>query len=112
MLLHFIQAGVMVIETMLGLAESLGGSIWFVYHEGIPTPAVVGHRMFVLDTRQGEDIHNAIWVKPNSSIAPNIANEVGPCHPSSGMDVHVVLCMTDILEEVVIHKDINSGLTI
>ena len=45
MLLCFIQAGVMVVETTLGLAESSGGSILFVYHEGIPTPAVIGHRM-------------------------------------------------------------------
>ena len=70
MLLCFIQAGVMVVETMLGLEERLGGCILFVYYEGIPTPTVIGHRMFVLDVRQRRDICDAIWVEPVTEKYP------------------------------------------
>ena len=73
MLLCFIQAGVMVVETMLGLEESLGGSILFVYYEGIPTPTVIGHRMFVLDVRQRMDICDAIWNRKISMIFPLVS---------------------------------------
>ena len=73
---------------------------------------IEGNLIFGFDPGQRKDIGNAIWMEPHCAISWELTYHVGSGHPSCTMDVHILVDLPDIFEELAIDKYINGGLVV
>ena len=52
--------------------------------------------IFGLDPGQRKDIGDAVRMKPHRAVSWKVTNQVGSCHPSCTMDVHVLANVPNI----------------
>eukprot|EP00978_Attheya_sp_CCMP212_P006330 scaffold14328_cov57-Attheya_sp.AAC.2 len=79
--------------------------------EFVAIVAVIGDMVpTILHTRERKDVHNPIWVIPDSSVSGKVTHQVRTGHTSiAPVDVHVGIPNTNVIQQFPIMEDVHSG---
>jgi len=72
----------------------------------------IGQLEFGPDILQGEDVGDSIFMKPHLTIILQSTLLVGSQGSSISIDSHVLITGVDILEQLLVAKDVHSGLIV